>query len=119
MARVRLHLDADTSRKSLHQALTAKGHDVTRTPTDWIDRDADDEKQLLAASAQGRCLFTFNIKDFMALDRIYPQHRGVLLAAQQSWSISDLIRALDRFLNETDSAEVDGQVLWLNRWRQP
>lgn len=118
MPRVRLHLDADASRKSLHQALTAKGHDVTRTPTDWIDRDADDERQLLAATAQGRCLFTFNIRDFMVLARAHPQHRGILLAAQQSWSMSDLVRALDQFLSRVDSGEVDGQVLWLNRWRQ-
>ena len=117
MPRVRLHLDADTSRKSLQQALTTRGHDVTQTPTEWIDLDADDEKQLLAASAQGRCLFTFNIKDFMILARTHPQHRGILLATQQSWSVSDLVRSLDRFLSETDSAEVDGQVLWLNRWR--
>jgi hypothetical protein len=82
MPRVRLHLDADTSRKSL------------------------------------RCIFTFNIRDFIALAQAHPQHRGVLLAAQQSWSVSDLIRSLDQFLSETDATEVEGQVLWLNRWRQ-
>jgi hypothetical protein len=31
MAKPRLHLDADASRKDLHNALVAKGHDVTRT----------------------------------------------------------------------------------------
>ena len=79
MPRVRLHLDADTSRKSVHKALLERGHDVTRTPSDWIAFDADDEIQLLAAISQNRCLFTFNIADF--------------------------------------TAEVEGQVLWLNRWR--
>lgn len=117
MGRVRLHLDADTSRKSLHQALLTRGHDVTRTPTEWIDSDADDERQLLAATAHERCLFTFNIRDFMSLARIHPQHRGILVAAQQAWSTSDLIGALDRFLSEMDTKDIDGQVHWLNRWR--
>src|SRR3954447_6628758 len=53
MPKVRLHLDADASRKALHQALLERGHDVTRTPSDWIQGDASDEIQLLSATAQG------------------------------------------------------------------
>lgn len=115
MARVRLHLDADVSRKSLHQALLDLGHDVTRTPESWIARDASDEQQLLAATAQGRCIFTFNIRDFVILARTYPRHHGILLAAQQSWSFSDLLSALDRFLCETEEHQMIGQVRWLSR----
>lgn len=117
MPKVRLHLDADTSRKSLYKALLERGHDVTRTPADWIAFDADDERQLLASTTQNRCLFTFNIADFTALSRVHSQHQGILFAAQKSWSVADLIRALDRFLSETDASEVEGRVLWLNRWR--
>jgi uncharacterized protein DUF5615 len=117
MPRVRLHLDADTSRKSLHQALIDRGHDVTRTPNPWIEHSATDEMQLLAATAQGRCIFTFNIKDFVVLSRKHPQHRGILLAAQQSWDLSSLISALDWFLASNDSAVVDGRIVWLNSWR--
>ena len=117
MPKVRLHLDADTSRKSVYKALLEQGHDVTRTPADWIAFDADDERQLLASITQNRCLFTFNIADFTRLSGIHSHHRGILFAAQKSWTVADLIRALDRFLSEMDSSEVEGQVLWLNRWR--
>jgi hypothetical protein len=117
MPEVRLHLDADTSRKSVYKALLERGHDVTRTPADWIAFDADDERQLLAAIAQNRCLFTFNIADFTNLARAHPHHRGILFAAQKSWSVTDLIRALDRFLSEEDASDVEGRILWLNRWR--
>lgn len=117
MPEVKLHLDADASRKSLHLALLERRHDVTRTPSDWISRDADDEAQLLGATAQGRCLFTFNIRDFMLLASTHPRHRGILLAAQQSWHLSGLLHALDRFLRESDADEVAGQILWLNAWR--
>jgi hypothetical protein len=117
MPEVRLHLDADASRRSLHQALLDRGHDVTRTPSDWIRREADDETQLLGATAQGRCLFTFNIRDFMLLARLHPHHRGILLANQQSWAFPALLTALDRFLREADADHVMGQILWLNSWR--
>ena len=55
MAEPRLHLDADASDKTLHQALLTRGHDVTRTPNDWMALHAGDEEQLLRATARGRC----------------------------------------------------------------
>ncbi len=115
MPEPRLHLDADTSIKGLYRALLAKGHDVTRTPTDWMPPDAGDEIQLLGATAQGRCIFTFNIRDFIELGKRFPQHNGIILAAQTSWSLSELIAALDRLLSETETADWTGQVRWLNQ----
>jgi hypothetical protein len=117
VARPQLHLDADTSIKSLHQALLARGHDVTRTPTAWMPLDASDEDQLLGATAQGRCIFTFNARDFLALAHRHPQHGGIILAAQGSWTLAGLIGALDRLLTETDARAWPGQVRWLNHWR--
>ena len=117
MSSPRLHLDADTSIKALHAALVARGHDVTRTPNDWMVRDATDEAQLLGATAQGRCIFTFNIRDFVVLAKRYSQHGGIILAAQSSWTLSDLIAALDRLLSETQAVDWIGQVRWLNEWQ--
>lgn len=117
VAKPKLHLDADTSIKALHKALIDRGHDVTRTPTAWISRDASDESQLLGATAQGRCLFSFNIRDFMVLAKRFPQHRGIILAAQKSWTLAELIHSLDRALSETQAAQWEGQVRWLNEWR--
>jgi len=119
MAPPRLHLDADTSIRALHKALLARGHDVTRTPTEWIALDASDEEQLLASTAQGRCLLTFNVRDLTVLARRYPHHGGVVLAAQASWSLADLIAALDHLLSETQADGWTGQVRWLNDWRVP
>lgn len=117
MAPPKLHLDADASIRALHKALLARGHDVTRTPADWIALDATDEEQLLASTVQGRCLFTFNVRDLTVLARLYPQHGGVVLAAQASWGLPDLIAALDRLLSETEANDWTGQVRWLNDWR--
>jgi hypothetical protein len=117
MAPPRLHLDADTSLRALQTALVARGHDVTRTPDAWIRRDASDTEQLLGATAQRRVLFTFNVRDFPGLVRHYPNHGGVILAAQRRWTLSQLIAALDRALSETTNVDWPGQVRWLNQWR--
>lgn len=126
MAEPRLPLDAGASSKALHEALVARGHDVTRTPTDWMPRDASDERQLLGAAGHGHCIFTFNVRDFVAVAQRYPRHGGIVLAAQSSWTLSELIAALDRLLAETEAGPSTalrasawtGQVRWLNEWRK-
>jgi hypothetical protein len=80
--------------------------------------DASDETQLLGSTAQGRCIFTFNVRDFLALAQRHPRHGGIILAAQRSWTLSDLIAALDRLLSETEAGDWDSQVRWLNQWRR-
>ena len=117
ITRSKLHLDADASLRALERALIARGHDVTRTPTPWMPLDATDEQQLLGATAQGRCLFTFNVRDFLALAQRYPHHAGIILAAQARWSLTELIEALDAALSETEAAEWTGAVRWLNDYR--
>ena len=116
--KVHLHLDADTSSKALYNALLEHGHDVTRTPTAWMPFDASDEQQLLGATAQGRAIFTYNIRDFIVLGKRYPQHAGIVLARQQSLSLNELITTLDRVLRETNADEWVGQTRWLNDWRE-
>lgn len=117
MAKPRLHLDADTSSKALQRALQQRGHDVTRTPTEWMADNASDEMQLIGATARDRCIFTYNIADFVRLAKIYPEHHGIILATQHKWTLSALISALDRLLTETEANDWIGQVRWLNEWR--
>jgi hypothetical protein len=118
MSRPRLHLDADTSMKALHSAPVGLGHDVTRTPSAWMAADASDETQFLQATAEGRCVFTFNVRDFVVLSERHPRHGGIVLAAQASWTLPSLIAALDHLLSETEAEDWIGQVRWLNNWRQ-
>jgi hypothetical protein len=114
VAKPRLHLDADTSKKSLLKALIAHGHDVTRTPNEWMTLDANDTEQLLGATAQGRVIFTFNVRDFMELAKLYPHHAGILLTSQKP--MPELLSALDRMFDKTNTDEWSGQVRWLNDW---
>jgi len=75
--------------------------------------DATDEEQLLGATSHGRCILSFNVRDFLTLARKHDRHAGIILAAQSSWSLS----ALHRVLAETTAPEWTGQVRWLNNWR--
>jgi hypothetical protein len=113
----RLHLDADASIKALVRALAELGHDVTRTPNDWMPFDASDRAQLLGATAQGRVLFTFNVRDYLTLAKKHPRHGGILLATQSRWPLAELTAALDRALSETDESDWRGRVRWLNDFK--
>ena len=116
--KLHLHLDADTSSKALCNALLERGHDVTRTPTEWMPLDASDEGQLLGATAQGRAIFTYNIRDFIVLGERYPHHAGIILAHQKSMKLNELINTLDLILRETSADEWTGQTRWLNDWKK-
>src|SRR5262245_50201607 len=93
--KLHLHLDADTSSKALHNALLERGHDVTRTPIEWMPFYASDEQQLLGSTAQGRAIFTYNIRDFVVLGKRYPHHAGIILTRQNSMTLNELINTLD------------------------
>jgi hypothetical protein len=118
----RLHLDADTSNAALADALQKRGHDgrlvpyhdVTRTPNEWMSLDAHDDEQLLGATAQGRCIFTFNARDYVSLAKRYPHHGGIILSSQRP--MPELLKALDALLSETEADDWPGQVRWLGDW---
>ncbi len=74
--KLHLHFDADTSQKAIYRVLIEIGHDVTRTPNDWMPFDATDEQQLLGATEQGRAIFTYNIPDFVELAKNIQITRG-------------------------------------------
>ncbi len=114
MTKPKLHLDADASMISLMRELIKRGHDVTRTPSDWMPLDATDEQQLIGAIEQERIILTFNIRDFVFLAKWYPEHRGIILSTQKA--ISELLPALDYLLTETAAEDWIGQVRWLNDW---
>ncbi len=118
MTRPKLHLDAGASRRALCDGLTARGHDVTRTPQPDLPADASDDLQLLWATAQGRILFTHNVRDFIQMTRRYPRHSGIALAHRESYSLAQLINFLDRMLSETQAEEWVGQVRWLSDWKE-
>ena len=117
MTKAKLHLDADCSNKQLWKALIDLGHDVTRTPQPDLPLDATDDEQLHWATGRGRILFTYNIADFIILTETSPNHAGILLASQSTYTITSQVRMLDRALCETEAEDWLGLVRWLSDWR--
>ena len=116
MIKPKLHLDMDTSRRDVYQALLNKGQDVTRTPNPDVGQDASDEYQLFWATSHRRILFSFNVKDYIRLAKLHPYHGGILLANQKSTRPAQMITVLDRILNETSAEDWIGQVHWISEW---
>lgn len=116
MTDLKLHLDMDASRKDLYKALLDRGYDVTRTPNNEIAEDASDEIQLLWATSHKRIIFTFNIKDYINLSKKHPFHAGILLANQNTTTISQLIQVLCKVLDDTTDETWVGQVRWIQDW---
>jgi len=84
----------------------------------WSGGIGIDEAQLLAVTAQGRYILTVRVRGFVVLARTYPQQGGIAWAAQASWTLSELVKVLDRLLSETEAEERAGRVRWLNNGRQ-
>lgn len=78
-----------------------------------MPRNASDERQLLGTTDQGRCIFTFNVRDFLVLVKQHSHHGEITLAAQASWSLTNLITTLDNLLSKTETEEWAGRVQWL------
>ena len=116
MTKPRLHLDADASDAALEKELRKRGHDVTRTPNEWIKSNANDEEQLLSATQQRRVIFTFNTKDFVRIARRVLHHAGIILSPRKS--MPRVFKALDRFFNESSAEEMEDQVRWLSDWEK-
>jgi len=116
MTKPRLHLDEDASEVVLERELLKRGHDVTRTPNEWIQCAASDEEQLRAASAKGRAIFSFNRVDFIELAQRIPKHAGIILSPRKA--LSKVFKALDRFFKETTAEEMQNQTRWLSDWEE-
>ena len=116
MSKPKLHLDEDASDPDIYNFLTSKGHDVTHTPNEWIQKKAKDEEQLQKASEHGRSIFSFNAKDFLRVAKKTPKHKGILVSPQKPLSI--ILRALNRFMNETTAEEMEDQFRWLSDWEK-
>ena len=114
MTKPRLHLDEDASDPRLEKELLKRGHDVTRTPNDWIQNSVIDEEQLQKASEQGRSIFSYNTKDFVRIAKKSPTHKGIILSHQ--FSLSRILKALNRFFKESSAEEMENQVRWLSDW---
>jgi predicted nuclease of predicted toxin-antitoxin system len=103
--KIELFLDEDVH-SGLAHALRRRGYDAIHTQE--LDRKGrTDSDQLLFATQRERCLFTFNVKDFVILHnqhaKIQQEHWGIIVSKQLPFSetMSRLLRLLQHTAKET------------------
>ena len=111
--RPRLLLDEDVH-GALAPALRKRGYDVVHV-VEEKRLGLSDESQLVHAAAQGRCLMTFNVGDFVQLHNRWAGsgrgHAGIVVSRQLP--VGETLRRLLILLQREDAESMNGQVLFL------
>jgi hypothetical protein len=103
----------------LVSALRLRGVDVT-TVRDEQRQGQTDEQQLRFATEEGRAIYTFNQKDFVALHSSFLQqgisHAGIIIAPKVRYSVGEQMRRLVHLVDTLSAEEMTGRVEFLSAW---
>jgi predicted nuclease of predicted toxin-antitoxin system len=105
MAKPKILLDEDVH-SALSGSLRKRGYDAVHAQ-DLKRKGITDIEQLLFSAGQGRCLFTFNVKDFVVLHEQFiltnKTHFGIIVSKQLNFSntFTKLLNVLQRNSQES------------------
>src|SRR5438128_2350389 len=116
---VRLYLDRHVMTR-LATDLRPRGYDVLTTEEAGKDT-ASDEEQLRFATAEGRAIVTFNIRDFAPLHEQWQAarrtHAGIIVSQQLGSQYGLLLQRLLRLLNHFTAEEMVGNFVHLAQFK--
>jgi hypothetical protein len=117
---IRLYLDEDVMAGGLIIALRNRGVNALSVQDTHLE-GCTDEQQLEYATEHGRVLYSYNIRDYMALHRTFLEqgrsHAGIILAEQsRRYSVGEQTRRLLRLIAEKSVEEMKDQVVFLSNW---
>ncbi|MDA1275691.1 MAG: DUF5615 family PIN-like protein [Verrucomicrobia bacterium] len=116
---IRLYLDEDSSDTNLLKALRLRGVDVLGAPDSGMLGRNDDE-QLKWAASQQRALYSSNRADFYRIHSEFVRggedHFGIILGAQQRYTVGEQMRRLLHLTNRLTAEEMRNRVEFLNAW---
>ena len=117
--RVRLQFDEDSMDSDLVRAVRVRGIDAL-TAHDLGLIGAPNEVQMSSAAANGRVLYSFNVKDFITLHTAYlaegREHAGIILTQQQRYSVGEQMRRLLRLISLKSAEKMRNSVEFLSMW---
>jgi predicted nuclease of predicted toxin-antitoxin system len=113
---IRLYLDEDFH-PDIAAALRQHSHDC-QSALEARMLGKSDEEQLKHATAQGRCLLSFNVADFVILAQQWVMagkaHAGIIVTQQVSRRhLGNLLQRILRLLNATAADEILNVVRYL------
>jgi predicted nuclease of predicted toxin-antitoxin system len=117
---IRLYLDRHVMTR-LATDLRAQGYDVLTTQEAGNDT-APDEDQLTLATAQGRAILTFNIRDFAPLHEqrlaAGQSHAGIIVSQQLGGrQYGLLLQRMLRLLNQLTAEEMLSNLVHLEQFK--
>jgi len=109
----KLYLDEDIHKRVAY-ALRLRGFDVVST-SEVGNTGLSDSEQLAYAVAEKRALVTFNVVDYVKLNKEYlllgKDHYGIVVSSQLP--IGETIRRLLGLLNKLSADRLKNTLLWL------
>jgi Domain of unknown function (DUF5615) len=116
---IKLYLDEDVD-PLLARALLDRNIDCLATQ-ETNNRGRSDRDQLVFATAQGRAILTFNVKDFMRLAREYAasgrHHSGIIVSNHIPFR--ELLRRTLFLLRKHAQSDFTDRLIWLQDYRKP
>lgn len=102
---------------NLARALRQRGYDAESCQeSGHSNQEIDDEAQLEYATQQGRAMLTYNIGHFLNIDRQWKvsgrRHAGIIVSPGIT-EFGDLLRRVQRHLDNVEPATQDNLLLWL------
>lgn len=103
--------------KGLTKALKQRGYDAVSIVD--ISRSAEDVPILELATAQGRCVLTFNVKHFAPMSTLWYEagrdHAGIILSTEVA--PGELVRRCTRLLQSISAEEIKNSARWLDEFK--
>ena len=117
LEKIKLYIDEDLTDR-LSVALRSRGYDVI-SAHEINMRGKTDEEQLEYSTKNNRVILTRNIKHYVNLQREYfkngPSHNGIVVTDYLPFK--ELIRRINRFLNEKLPDEMQNRLEWLQNYK--
>ena len=119
MSQIQLYFDEDAMHSRLVGGRRTRGVTVV-TVMDSGLTGASDEDQLAFAAGRGCAVYTFNVSDFYRLHTQWAgagrEHAGILLAAQQRFSVGEQLRRILLLRTRLSAADMRNRIEFLGNW---
>lgn len=116
---IRLYIDEDSMSKALARNLRMRGIDVL-TVAEAENKSLTDAEQLDFAYTEQRVIYSANVGDFQQLHTAYliagKPHAGLILVAQQTFSIGEQSRRLLHLIHAKTAEAMQNNLEFLSKW---
>lgn len=117
--KIRLYLDEDASRNALILALRQSKIDIVST-LEANNLSQSDEQQLTYAAENNLVIYTYNMRDFCRLHKVYMEqkinHAGIIIAERQSYSIGEQLKGIKGVVNGFSHEEMKNNLVFIGQY---